>query len=73
MRRGGHVACMGEERKVYRVLVGKPGGKRHSDRKPRCRWEDEIRMNLMETGWGLFIYLFIQSINIQLILDKSQN
>jgi hypothetical protein len=42
---------MGEERKVYKVLVGKPEGKRPLGR-PRCRWEDGIRMNLRETGLG---------------------
>jgi hypothetical protein len=40
---------MGEERKVYKVLVGKPKGKRPPGR-PRRRWEDEIRMDLMEIG-----------------------
>jgi hypothetical protein len=47
----GHVARMGEERKLYRVLVGKPKGKRPLGR-PRSRWEDGIRMDLRETGWG---------------------
>jgi hypothetical protein len=42
---------MGEERKVYRVLVGKPEGKRPLGR-PRRRWEDEIRMDLGEIGFG---------------------
>jgi hypothetical protein len=42
---------MGEERKVYRILVGKPEGKRPLGR-PRRRWEDGIRMNLREIGWG---------------------
>jgi hypothetical protein len=42
---------MGEERKVYKVLVGKPEGKRPLGR-PRCRWEDWIRMDLMEIGLG---------------------
>jgi hypothetical protein len=42
---------MGEERKVYEVLVGKPEGKRPLGR-PRRRWEDGIRMDLSETGWG---------------------
>jgi hypothetical protein len=42
---------MGEERKVYKVLVGKPEGKRPLGR-PRRRWEDEIRMDLRETGFG---------------------
>jgi hypothetical protein len=40
---------MGEERNVYSVLMGKPGGKRPLGR-PRHRWEDGIRMDLRETG-----------------------
>jgi hypothetical protein len=48
---GGHVAHMGEERKVYKVLVGKPEGKRPLGR-PRRRWEDGIRMDLREIGLG---------------------
>jgi hypothetical protein len=51
MRWAGHVVCMGEERKVYKVLVGKPQGKRPLGR-PRCRWENGIRMDLRETGLG---------------------
>jgi len=46
---GGHVACMGERRGVYRVLVGKPEGKRPLGR-PRRRWEDNIKMDLQEVG-----------------------
>jgi hypothetical protein len=47
------VARMGEERKVYKVLVGKPEGKRPLGR-PRRRWEDGIRMDLGEIGlWGV--------------------
>jgi hypothetical protein len=49
MRWTGHVACMGVERKVHRVLVGKPEGKRLL-RRPRHRWEDGIRMDLREIG-----------------------
>jgi len=45
MRWAGHVAHMGEERGVYRVLVGKPEGKRPLGR-PRRRWVDNIRMDL---------------------------
>jgi hypothetical protein len=45
----GHVAHMGEERKVYMVLVGKPEGKRPLVR-ARRRWEDGIRMDLREIG-----------------------
>ena len=41
----GDVTCMGEERGVYRVLVGKPEGKRPLGR-PRCRWVDNFRMDL---------------------------
>jgi hypothetical protein len=42
---------MGEGRKVHKVLVGKPEGKRPFVR-PRHRWEDGIRMHLREIGWG---------------------
>jgi hypothetical protein len=49
MRWAGHVARMGEERRVYKVLVGKPEGKRPLGR-PRRRWEDGIRMDLREIG-----------------------
>ena len=51
MRWAGHVARMGEGRGVYRVLVGKPEGKRPLGR-PRRRWEDNIRMDLQEVGLG---------------------
>jgi hypothetical protein len=50
MRWAGHVARMGEERKLYNVLVGKPEGKRPLGRQRR-KWEDGIRMNLSEIGW----------------------
>jgi len=49
MRWVGHVARMGEERGVHRVLVGKPAGKRPLGR-PRRRWEDNIKMDLWEVG-----------------------
>jgi hypothetical protein len=51
MKWAGHVARMGEERKVCKVLVGKPEGKRPLGR-PRRRWEDGIRMDIRETGLG---------------------
>jgi len=51
MRWAGHVAHMGEEREVYRVLVGKPEGKRPLGRLRR-RWVDNIRMALQEVGCG---------------------
>jgi hypothetical protein len=47
----GHVTGMGEERNVYRVLMGKPEGKRPLGR-PRRNREDGIRMDLREIGWG---------------------
>jgi len=47
----GHVARMGERRDVYRLLVGKPEGKRPLGG-PRCRWEDNIKMDLQEVGCG---------------------
>jgi hypothetical protein len=49
MRWAGHVARMGEGRGVYRVLVGRPEGKRQLGR-PRRRWEDNIKMDLREIG-----------------------
>jgi len=56
MRCAGHVARMGAGRGVHRVLVGKPEGKRPL-RRPRRRWEDNIKMDFwevgrVETGWG---------------------
>jgi hypothetical protein len=47
----GHVARMGEKRNAYRLLAGKPEGKRPLGRSRR-RWVDNIRMNLGEVGWG---------------------
>jgi len=49
MRWAGHVAHMGKEMGMYRVLVGKPEGKRPLGR-PRRRWVDNIRMDLQEVG-----------------------
>ena len=51
MRWAGHVACMGERTGVYRVLVGKPEGKRPLGR-PRRRCEDNIEIDLQEGGCG---------------------
>jgi len=51
MRWTGHVARMGEEKVVYRVLVGKPEGKRPMGR-PRCRRVNNIRTDLQEVGCG---------------------
>jgi len=51
MRWAGHAARMREEREVYRVLVGKPEGRRPLGR-PKRRWVDNIRMDLQEVGCG---------------------
>ena len=51
MRWAGHVARMGERIGMYRVLVGKPEGKRPLGR-PRRRWADNIMMDLQEVGCG---------------------
>ena len=51
MRWAEHVARMGEDRSVHRVLVGKPEVKRPL-RRPRRRWEDNIKMDLLEVGGG---------------------
>jgi hypothetical protein len=51
MRWTGHVAQMGETRNAYKILVGKPEGKRSLGR-PRRRWVDNIKMDLREIRWG---------------------
>jgi hypothetical protein len=51
MRWVGHVTGMGAKRNAYRILVGKPEGKRPLGR-PRHRWVDSIKINLREIGWG---------------------
>ncbi|KAJ4451539.1 hypothetical protein ANN_03004 [Periplaneta americana] len=50
LRWAGHAAHMGESRNAYRVLVGRPAGKRPLGR-PRCRWEDNIKMDLRDVGY----------------------
>jgi hypothetical protein len=51
LRWAGHVARMGERIGAYRALVGKPEGRRPLGI-PRRRWEDNIKMDLREIGWG---------------------
>jgi hypothetical protein len=51
MRWEGQVAGMGKNRNTYRLLVGKPEGKILLGR-PKCRWVDNIRMDIGEVGWG---------------------
>jgi hypothetical protein len=52
LRWAGHVARKGERRGTYRDLVGKPEGRIPLGR-PRRRWEDNIKMDLREVGWGV--------------------
>jgi hypothetical protein len=52
MRWAGHAARMRRKRGAYRVLVGRPEGRRPLGR-PRHRWEDNIKMYLQELGWGM--------------------
>jgi hypothetical protein len=52
MRWAGHVVRKGERRVAYSVLVGKLEGKRPL-RRPRRKWEDNIKMDLQEVGWGM--------------------
>jgi hypothetical protein len=51
MRWARHVARMGERRNLYKVLMGKPEGKRLLERQ-RHRWENGIKIDLREIGWG---------------------
>jgi hypothetical protein len=50
MRWAGHVARIGESRNAYRILVGKPEGRRPLGRQRR-RWVDNIKMDLRKIGW----------------------
>jgi hypothetical protein len=52
MRFAEHVARMGKGRGAYRILVGRPEERRPLGR-PRRRWEDNIKMDLQEVGWGM--------------------
>jgi hypothetical protein len=56
MRWAGHVARMGEKRNVYRLLVGKPEGKRQLGR-PKHRWTDNIKMDLLEIGLSVLDWI----------------
>ena len=64
IRWAGHVVHMGERRGVHRVLVGKPEGKRPLGR-PRCRWVDNIKMDLQEVGCGSMDW-------IELVQDRDR-
>jgi hypothetical protein len=56
MMLAGHVARIGEKRNVYRLLVGKPKGKRPLGR-PRYRWMDNIKMDLLEIGLNVLDWI----------------
>jgi hypothetical protein len=58
------VACvsLGRRGKVYRVLVGKPEGRRPLGR-PWRRWEDRIRVDLRETGWGILEWIQLAQVS----------
>jgi hypothetical protein len=56
IRWAGHVARMGEKMNVYRFFVGKPEGKRPLGR-PRRRWIDNIKMDLLEIGWSVMDWI----------------
>jgi hypothetical protein len=58
MRWTGYVAGMGVKRNTYRILVGKPEGMRPLGR-PRCRWEDNNKMDLRETEWGGMDWIYL--------------
>ena len=58
VRWAGHVVRMGEEKGSYRVLVGKPEGKRPLGR-PRRRWVDNIRVDLQEVGRGYMDWIVL--------------
>jgi hypothetical protein len=65
----GHVACMGEGKGTFRVLVGKSEGRRSLER-PRHRWDDNIKMDLKEGGWEVwtgFIWLRIGTSGVALV------
>jgi hypothetical protein len=64
MRWAGHVARMRVKRNVYRILVGKPDGKRPL-RKPRRRWMDNIKMDRRQIGWDGIYW-------INLVQDRDQ-
>jgi hypothetical protein len=49
---GRECSSMGERRGAYRILVGRPDGRKSLGR-PRRRWEDNIKMDLQELGWGV--------------------
>jgi hypothetical protein len=76
MRWVGHVSDMAEEIKVYMAFVGKPKGKTPLGR-PRCRWEDGIKIDLREIGWVVCVcvcvrvYSAVQCSAVQVVIEIS--
>jgi hypothetical protein len=71
MRWAGHVARMGDRRGAYRILVGRPEGKKTLGR-PRRTWEDNIKMDLQEVGWGAWtglIWLRIERALVNAVMN----
>ena len=63
----------GVRRGAYRILVGKPDGRRPLV-KPRCRWEDNIKMDLQEVGWGrTWINLFQNRDRWRALVNAAMN
>jgi len=63
---------MVERRSIYRVLVGKPEGKRHPGR-PRHRWEDNIKMDLQEDGFGGMDWIELAQDRWQALVNAVMN
>jgi hypothetical protein len=74
MRWVGHITHMGEGRGVYRVLVGRPEGKRPLGR-PRHRWVDNIKVDLREIGigWANWIWLAEDRVQWQAFVNTIMN
>ena len=70
LRWAGHVACMGERRGAYWILVGKHEGKRLLEIS-RSRWEDYIKMDRQEMGWGTWTGLICFRIDRWLVLVNA--
>jgi hypothetical protein len=63
MRWAEHIARWGENRIAYRILVGKPEGKRSQGR-PRRRWVDNIKIDLREIGWDGVVWILLIRLRI---------
>jgi hypothetical protein len=72
MRWSGHMAQMGEKRNGYRILVGKPEGKRPLGRR-RCRWVDNIKMDLGEIGWGSMDWICLDRDQWRALVNEAVN